>query len=117
MSNHFMNGLILGAAAGGIYGLLKSPRTGKENRAVLKTYVDDTTVLVNDVSKSVNDLKGAIAQLTNEGKTLAEEFTQDVKESVDEFTYEAEPRMRRIQEHTEKLTADVEDLTQSMKQV
>ena len=115
MSKHFMNGLALGAVAGGIYGLLKSPRTGKENRTVLKTYVDDTTVLVNDVSKSVNDLKAAISQLTNEGKTLAEEFTQDVKESVDDFSYEAEPRMRRIQEHTEKLTADMEDLTQSMK--
>ncbi|EDP68029.1 hypothetical protein CAT7_02217 [Carnobacterium sp. AT7] len=115
MSNHFMNGLFLGAAAGGIYGLLKSPRTGKENRVALKSYVDDTTLLVNDVSKSVNDLKGAIAQLTNEGKNLAEEFTQDVKESVDEFSFEAEPRLRRIQEHTEKLTADMEDLTQSMK--
>ena len=115
MSNHFMNGLFLGAAAGGIYGLLKSPRTGKENRIALKSYVDDTTLLVNDVSKSVNDLKGAIAQLTNEGKNLAEEFTQDVKESVDEFSFEAEPRLRRIQEHTEKLTADMEDLTQSMK--
>ena len=115
MSNHFMNGLFLGSAAGGIYGLLKSPRTGKENRVALKSYVDDTTLLVNDVSKSVNDLKGAIAQLTNEGKNLAEEFTQDVKESVDEFSFEAEPRLRRIQEHTEKLTADMEDLTQSMK--
>ena len=101
MSNHFMNGLFLGAAAGGIYGLLKSPRTGKENRVALKSYVDDTTLLVNDVSKSVNDLKGAIAQLTNEGKNLAEEFTQDVKESVDEFSFEAEPRLRRIQEHTD----------------
>ncbi len=53
--------------------------------------------------------------MTNEGKTLAEEFTQDVKESVDDFSYEAEPRMRRIQEHTEKLTTDIEGVTKSMK--
>lgn len=104
------SGLVFGAIAGGVYGLLKTPRTGEENRESMKNYLDDTTVLVQDVTDRVKDLKGAISELTNEGKNLATDFAKDMNETVQEFSYEVEPRMRRIQEQANKLNSDVQEM-------
>lgn len=109
------SGLVFGAVAGGVYGLLKTPRTGEENREAMKSYLDDTTVLVQDVTDRVKDLKGAISELTNEGKTLATDFAKDMNETVQEFSYEVEPRMRRIQDQANKLNSDVQEMTENMK--
>ena len=109
------SGLVVGAIAGGVYGLLKTPRTGEQNREAMKSYIDDTTVLVQDVTEKVKDLKGAISELTNEGKNLATDFAKDMNETAQEFSYEVEPRMRRIQEQANKLNSDVQDMTESMK--
>ncbi|MBM6613416.1 YtxH domain-containing protein [Desemzia sp. RIT804] len=109
------SGIVFGAIVGGAYGLLKTPRTGEQNREAMKSYLDDTTVLVQDVTDKVKDLKGAISELTNEGKTLATDFAKDMNETVQEFSYEVEPRMRRIQDQANKLNSDVQDMTESMK--
>ena len=114
MANDFFKGLIFGSIAGGAYTLLKTPRSGEENREILLDYIDDTTLLVDDVTKSMNELKEAFSTLSNEGKALAEEFTQEVTVSIEDFTNQTEPRIRRIQEQTEKLSNDVEGLTQQV---
>lgn len=108
------SGLVFGAIAGGVYGLLKTPRTGEENRESMKNYLDDTTVLVQDVTDRVKDLKGAISELTNEGKNLATDFAKDMNETVQEFSYEVEPRMRRIQEQANKLNSDVQEMKENV---
>lgn len=114
MTMGFFKGIIFGSVVGGIYGLLKTPRSGKENREALLSYIDDTTVLVNEVSQSVNELKEAVSVLSNEGKAIVEEFTDEVTESVKDFSYEAEPRMRRITDSTEKLSEDIDALSQQL---
>lgn len=114
MKNHFILGLVTGLIAGGVYGLLKTPRSGKENQEMAKDYVDDATYHVDDVTEKVKELKDAISRLTNEGKTLATTFASDMDKTAKEFMYEAEPRMRRIQEKAEVLQKDVEDLSQTM---
>lgn len=106
------SGMLFGAIVGGVYGLIKTPRKGTENREAVKNYLDDTTVLVQDVTDKVKDLKGAISQLTNEGKSLATEFTKDMNETVQEFSNEAEPRIRRIQEQANKLNEDVQEVSE-----
>ncbi|SFH71423.1 YtxH domain-containing protein [Pisciglobus halotolerans] len=110
----FLKGLFVGSLVGGTIGLLKTPRSGKQNREAFKDYIDETTILVEDVSNKVNDLKGAITQLSNESQSFATTFTKEMNETAQAFTYEAEPRLRRIQEQTEKLTTDINDLNQAV---
>lgn len=108
------SGLVVGAIAGGVYGLLKTPRTGEQNREAMKSYIDDTTVLVQDVTEKVKDLKGAISELTNEGKNMATDFAKDMNETAQEFSYEVEPRMRRIQQQADKLTSDIQGMSENL---
>ncbi len=48
-----MGGLILGAAAGAIAGLLFAPKTGRETRQILKKSADALPELAEDLSSSV----------------------------------------------------------------
>lgn len=110
MAHSFFKGLLFGSLVGGVATLLTTPRSGKDNRDVLLSYVDDTTVLVDDVSSSLTNLKGAIHNLTTEGTALANEFSKDISDTVEEFTMQNEPRLRRIEEKSEKLKNDLEEL-------
>src|SRR5690625_3343223 len=94
---HFLLGSLSGLVVGGIYGLIKTPRSGKENQDYLKDYIDETNRHVQDVTDKVNDLKHSISTLTNEAKFVQNEFMTDIQSTVSEFRYEAEPRLRRIQ--------------------
>lgn len=113
----FINGILFGALAGGAYGLLKAPSSGEENRENMKSYLDDTTVLVQDVTDRVKDLKGAISDLTNESKYLASDFSKEMNDTVQAFSYEAEPRMRRIQEQANKLSQDAQAMQANVQPV
>ncbi|MEB3294725.1 MAG: YtxH domain-containing protein [Synechococcales bacterium] len=49
----FLGGLLLGAAAGAVAGLLAAPRTGRETRQLLKKSADALPELAEDVSTTV----------------------------------------------------------------
>lgn len=114
MKNHLALGLITGLIAGGVYRLLNTPRSGKENQEMAKDYLDDATYHVEDVTEKVKELKTAVSQLTNEGKTLATAFASDMDKTAKDFMYEAEPRIRRIQEKAEVLQKDVEETSEKL---
>lgn len=108
MAKKFLFGLLVGSAAGAAVGLLTTPRTGKENQQMVKDYIDGTTDHVQDVSDKLKDLQSAVQNLTNEGKNFTTVFTKDMQQTVSNFTYEAEPRLRRIQQKAEVLIKDAE---------
>ena len=114
MAGKFIFGFLLGGAIGGAYGLLTTPATGKENQQHVKDYIDGTTYHVQDVTEKVKDLQSAIQTLTTEGKALATSFTKDMQQTVNNFTYEAEPRIQRIQEHADVLSRDVEQAAENI---
>ncbi|MGX7388245.1 YtxH domain-containing protein [Carnobacterium divergens] len=114
MAHPFFKGLLFGSIIGGVSTLLTNPRSGKENRDLALSYIDDTTLLVEDVSNSIHSLKGAITELSTEGLSLLNEFTEEMTDSVEEFTIQNEPRMRRIEEKATKLTADLEEFSELM---
>lgn len=49
----FLGGLVIGAAAGAIAGLLAAPRTGRETRQLLKKSADALPELAEDLSTTV----------------------------------------------------------------
>lgn len=111
---HLLLGSLSGIVIGGIYGLINTPRSGRENQEMLKAYIDETTYHVQDVNDKVNDLKFAVSQLTAESKFVQEEFMSDIQKIASDFQYEAEPRIRRIQEKAEKIQKEVEETTQTV---
>ncbi|WP_458649076.1 YtxH domain-containing protein [Sivoneniella epilithica] len=52
-SGSFLGGLLLGAAAGTIAGILMAPRTGRETRQILKKSADALPELAEDLSTTV----------------------------------------------------------------
>lgn len=114
---HFLLGSLSGVILGGVYGLLKTPRSGKENQEVVKSYIDKTTDHVQDVSDRVGDLKVAIQNLTDEGKKLQEGFATDMQHLTEEYMNEAEPRLRRIQDKADKMTKDIEETAENIQNV
>lgn len=111
---HVLLGTVSGLVLGGIYGLVNTPRSGKENQEALKAYIDETTYHVQDVTEKVNDLKFAVSQLTAESKFVQDEFMTDIQKIATDFQYEAEPRLRRIQEKAAKIQREVEETAQSV---
>ncbi|OJF95765.1 YtxH domain-containing protein [Alkalibacterium sp. 20] len=106
---HFLLGSLSGLVAGGIYGLIKTPRSGEENQQALKNYVDETSDHLQDVSNKVNELKISINQLTTEISFVQNDFMDEMQLIAKEFQHEAEPRLRRIQEKSGKIQTEVED--------
>lgn len=111
---HVLLGTVSGLVLGGIYGLVNTPRSGKENLEALKAYIDETTYHVQDVTEKVNDLKFAVSQLTAESKFVQDEFMTDIQKIATDFQYEAEPRLRRIQEKADKIQREIEETAQSV---
>lgn len=114
MSKKFIWGFLIGGIAGAGYGLLTAPRSGKENQELVKQYIDDTIYHVQDVSEKLKNLQQAVGTLSTEGKNMATVFTKDIQQTVNNFTYEAEPRIRRIQERVQVLSKDVQDASTSI---
>lgn len=66
----FITGLLAGAAIGGVIALLYSPKSGKENREMLKQKLAD-------LEKEFDDLKGKAAEKTGQiRKDLSERLAE-----------------------------------------
>lgn len=110
----FMEGIVFGTAVGGLLGLLNTPRSGKENRAKAKAYLEDNTLAVEDLNESVQGLRKAIQSLTNEGLASVNAVSEEVTKSIESFTQQAQPRINRINDKLAILTDDMEKVAASM---
>ena len=110
----FMEGIVVGTVVGGLLGLLNTPRSGKENRAKAKAYLEDNTLAVEDLNESVQGLRKAIQSLTNEGLASVNAVSEEVTKSIESFTQQAQPRINRINDKLAILTDDMEKVAASM---
>lgn len=60
MIKNFFKGLLFGAAAGTVGGLLLAPRSGNETRKKLIEELEEATTLTNDLNNSLNHFKKRI---------------------------------------------------------
>lgn len=111
---HFILGSLSGLVAGGLYGLIKTPRSGKENQEALRNYADETSDHISDVSDKVNELKDSINQLKTEISFVQTDVVDEMTLIAKEFQHEAEPRLRRIQEKADKIQTEVQDTTDNI---
>lgn len=105
----FKSGLFWGALFGGIAGLMNAPRSGRETREEIKTFIDTTREDVDDVRYKVDNLSVSIQRLAGEGLDSIKEATEDIQTSLKHFEEENQPRINRIQDRSQQLQGTVEE--------
>ena len=107
----FLAGLLGGAAIGGGYVLLRTPRSGSENQIFVKDFVNTTKTNVADVQDKASNLQAAVKQLNAEVTKLQVGFVPEVMKIADDFQTEASVYTRRINGEIEQISNHAEVMT------
>ncbi|AUB53764.1 YtxH domain-containing protein [Enterococcus mundtii] len=112
MVKNFLKGLVFGAVTGAAAGLLFAPRSGNETREKLIAELDEATELTNELNNSLNNFKHALSETKKTAETIIPPFQESIEKDLENFKFQAEPRVTQIQEQVEKLSAHLpESLT------
>lgn len=105
MVKNFLKGLAFGAVTGAAAGLLFAPRSGNETRTKLIEELDEATELTNELNNSLNHFKLALSETKQTAKTVIPVFQESLEKDIENFKFQAEPRVQQIQEQVEKLSS------------
>lgn len=72
-------GLLFGAAAGTVGGLLLAPRSGNETRKKLIEELEEATTLTNDLNNSLNHFKSALIETKETAESVIPAFQEAIK--------------------------------------
>jgi len=111
----FMLGAIGGAVAGGSYVLLRTPRTGKENRRFAKDFYQTTKANVETVSNEATKVENAAQNLRAEVNKLQLDFIPEMMGTAEDFKTEADVYQRRINDSMNIITNEVDSLQARIK--
>lgn len=104
---HFIGGILFGAITGATYALLKTPRSGAENREYVKDYLDDVAYAANDLSGSIAHAQNAVTDLAQQGMSSAKIARDEITLAVNDFNQSAAPQISEIQKKVAKLQNDL----------
>lgn len=104
----FLLGALGGAALGGGYVLLNTPRSGKENQRFVKEFYYTTKYNIENVQDKASDMQNAMDALNAEMTYLQLDFMPDVMASVNSLTEEADVYMRRINDGVTEMKNEVD---------
>lgn len=104
----FLLGALGGAALGGGYVLLNTPRSGKENQRFVKEFYYTTKYNIENVQDKASDMQNAMDALNAEMTYLQLDFMPDVMGSVNSLTEEADVYMRRINDGVTEMKNEVD---------
>lgn len=107
----FLAGLLGGAAIGGGYVLLRTPRSGSENQIFVKDFYNTTKTNVADVQDKASNVQAAVQQLNAEVTKLQVGFVPEVQKIVEDFQTEAAVYSRRINGEIEQINNHTEVMT------
>lgn len=106
----FRHGLLLGAVAGTIYGLLTAKKTGPQRQQEIAAYFNGVANGVTQVRQSINRLSETLTNLSAEVDQTLKPAMKDITNRVETFEFETAPRTAAIQEHVDKINDAVNDL-------
>lgn len=106
----FLTGFLGGAAFASSYVLLTTPRSGKENQRVVKNYVNDVKLGVEDFQDKAGNLQVALHNLSAEVTKLQIGVLPEMMAIADDFTTEADVYTRRINDGINEIQQEVSDL-------
>lgn len=103
-------GTVTGLVIGGAYGLLSTPRTGKENREYLKQYTDNVKQESKDFKEKVDDVMSSVSNLQTELEMFKGPVTNEFKRIIHQYQNDISPRLDRIQARQEQLNDSIDDV-------
>lgn len=99
----FFKGLLFGAGIGTLGGLLFAPRKGEETRERLITNTREIVVLTDELNDNLIDFRESVTNLKETFDTLVPAFKSGVEKDIEEFRFQAEPRIQQIQAQLDKI--------------
>lgn len=99
----FFKGILFGAGLGTLGGLLLAPRKGEETRERLITNTRELVVLTDELNDNLGDFRESVVTLKGTFDTLVPAFKSGVEKDIEEFRFQAEPRIQQIQAQLDKI--------------
>lgn len=99
----FFKGILFGAGLGTLGGLLLAPRKGDETREKLITNTRELVLLTDELNDNLADFRESLVTLKGTFDTLVPAFKSGVEKDVEEFRFQAEPRIQQIQAQLDKI--------------
>lgn len=103
----FLRGLLFGAGVGSVAGLFLAPKKGEATRDQL---IEDTRGIVqqaDELNDVLGDFKRSLQEVLGNVKTMVPEVQKDITDEIEDFKFQAEPRIQQIQEQINKITSDL----------
>ena len=99
----FFKGILFGAGLGTLGGLLLAPRNGEETREKLITNTRELVEFTDELNDNLTDFRESLVTLKGTFDTLVPAFKSGVEKDIEEFRFQAEPRIQQIQAQIEKI--------------
>lgn len=99
----FFKGILFGAGLGTLGGLLLAPRKGEETREKLITNTRELVLVTDELNDNLADFRESLVTLKGTFDTLVPAFKSGVEKDVEEFRFQAEPRIQQIQAQLDKI--------------
>ncbi|MEI5990750.1 hypothetical protein A5881_002255 [Enterococcus termitis] len=106
----FSKGILFGALVGGVGGLLFAPRSGKDTRQKFIDELEDWSDLKEDFTEKLDQFKESAQALQTAADTYIEPFIDGINQDVENFMFQAEPRLDQILEQVEKIQSELPDI-------
>lgn len=106
----FSKGILFGAVVGAASGLLFAPRSGKATRQKFVDELEDWSDLKEDFNDKLDQFKASAQALQEAADIYVEPFIDGVNRDVENFMFQAEPRLDQIQEQVEKIQAELPEM-------
>ncbi|OEG11159.1 hypothetical protein BCR22_05395 [Enterococcus plantarum] len=111
MMGKFSKGMLFGAVVGAASGLLFAPRSGKATRQKFVDELEDWSDLKEDFTEKLDQFKESAQAFQAAADMYIEPFIDGVNQDVENFMFQAEPRLDQIQEQVEKIQEELPEAT------
>ncbi|MBO0454805.1 MULTISPECIES: YtxH domain-containing protein [Enterococcus] len=99
----FFKGILFGAGLGTLGGLLFAPRKGEETREKLITNTRDLVELTDELNDNLTAFQESLVTLKGTFDTLVPAFKSGVEKDIEEFRFQADPRIQQIEAQLKKI--------------
>lgn len=103
-------GFISGFTVAGVSVLLSAPSSGQELRVKLKQSKDETMDLLQDLKRSIVQLKDESVSATAVSKTQIQAFVKGVKEALEEWKQDSQAHTSAIQIQINDVETAIQEL-------
>lgn len=106
----FSKGILFGAVVGAASGLLFAPRSGKATRQKFVDELEEWSDLKEDFTEKLDQFKESAHALQAAADMYIEPFIDGINQDVENFMFQAEPRIEQIQEQVEKIQTELPEM-------